>query len=140
MLEPDDKDVILNNDYFLLRGCSLKLTKYVLGIVVYTGPKTKIMNNSPVSRLKMSRVEEIMHFQIITIFLFQLFLALIGTFSYIYLKNSKIVIYLILYFHIKIIISFSSSYNLKIPIKLKVAFSKIFQDFIIYILQYFLKK
>lgn len=31
---------------FLLRGCSLKNTKWIIGLVVYTGHETKIMLNS----------------------------------------------------------------------------------------------
>ena len=81
----------MSNDSFLLRGCSLKLINYIYGAVIYTGPKTKIMNNTPTFSLKTSRVEEIMNIQIIIIFLFQLFLSLIGSVSYMLLKSVHLV-------------------------------------------------
>ncbi|MCQ2820018.1 MAG: hypothetical protein MJ252_22355, partial [archaeon] len=65
-------------DSFLLRGCSLKQTKYVYGLVVYTGHNTKIMKNSPNARHKISSVESIMNMQIIFIFISQIILSLIG--------------------------------------------------------------
>ncbi len=36
----------VNSPNFLLRGCSLKNTKWIIGLVVYTGHETKIMLNS----------------------------------------------------------------------------------------------
>ncbi len=40
----------LSNNNFILRGCSLRNTKYVYGVVSYTGHSTKIMLNSVNSR------------------------------------------------------------------------------------------
>ena len=40
----------LSNNNFILRGCSLRNTRYVYGVVSYTGHWTKIMMNSVNSR------------------------------------------------------------------------------------------
>ena len=48
----------LNVDNLLLRGSSLKNTKWVYGIAVFTGHDTKIMRNSTGSKSKMSKIEK----------------------------------------------------------------------------------
>lgn len=48
----------LNSDNLLLRGSSLKNTKWIYGIAVYTGHDTKIMKNSAGSQSKMSKIEK----------------------------------------------------------------------------------
>jgi phospholipid-translocating P-type ATPase (flippase) len=53
----------------LLRGCILRNTAWVYGLVLYTGHDTKLMMNSTKGRLKRSRVEQHMNFEIILVFL-----------------------------------------------------------------------
>ncbi len=74
--------IFIEKNSFLLRGCSLKQTEYIYGFVVYIGHNTKIMKNSPNARSKISRIENIMNFQIIIIFLLQTFLSVIGAIFY----------------------------------------------------------
>jgi magnesium-transporting ATPase (P-type) len=51
------KDVIpLSNDNVLLRGMSLRNTEFAYGIVIYTGPETKIQKNSLRTKYKMSKI------------------------------------------------------------------------------------
>lgn len=69
----------LDKNPFLLRGCSLKQTDWIIGIVIYTGHFTKIMKNSPRPRNKVSKVEKLMHKQIIFIMVLQIFLSIIAT-------------------------------------------------------------
>lgn len=47
---------VLGNDSLLLRGCILKNTKYIVGVVVYTGHQTKIMMNGIDSAVKVSNI------------------------------------------------------------------------------------
>lgn len=47
----------LDESNFILRGCSLRNTHYMYGIVVYTGLDTKIMLNSTNARPKSSTLE-----------------------------------------------------------------------------------
>lgn len=49
------------------------------------------MKNSPHARTKTSRVEDIMNFQIITIFFFQLLLSTIAAFLYLTWKQNQMV-------------------------------------------------
>ncbi len=51
----------VNEKNFLLRGCTLKNTKWVLGLVVFTGHETKIMLNSQGARYKKSSLEKDMN-------------------------------------------------------------------------------
>ena len=70
-MDPDGNKIKTDNSNFLLRGCSLKNTKSILGLVAYTGHQTKIMLNSFKARGKRSKVEKIMGKQIIIIFIVQ---------------------------------------------------------------------
>lgn len=51
--------ITLKYAYFqlLLRGSQLRNTKFVYGLVIYTGPDTKLMKNSRQAPLKQSNVE-----------------------------------------------------------------------------------
>ena len=71
--------IIIDEQNFLLRGCSLRQTESVLCFVVYTGKNTKIMQNSPSSRSKTSSLEKRMNNQIKYNFLFQILLSLIAS-------------------------------------------------------------
>jgi phospholipid-transporting ATPase len=68
----------LDHQSFLLRGCSLRNTKWIVGLVTYTGHDTKIMLNSVNGRAKKSNLEIQMNFQIIMIFFFQLILCILS--------------------------------------------------------------
>jgi magnesium-transporting ATPase (P-type) len=76
-----NESIIIDQQNFLLRGCSMRQTESVLCFVVYTGKNTKIMQNSPSSRAKTSSLEKRMNSQIKYIFLFQLILSLTASFS-----------------------------------------------------------
>jgi phospholipid-transporting ATPase len=78
----DNDEISIDKISFLLRGCSLKQTSFVLGFVVYVGHSTKIMKNSPNARLKVSRVESIMSFQIVVILIMQICLSILGSILY----------------------------------------------------------
>ena len=75
----EDKTVIVDNNSFLLRGCSLRQTESVLCFVVYAGKNTKIMQNSPGARAKTSSIEKRMNQQIKYIFSFQIILGLLAS-------------------------------------------------------------
>jgi phospholipid-transporting ATPase len=67
----------------VLRGCSLKITRWVTAVVIYTGVDSKIMLNSNKTRQKKSRLEFKMGLIVIGVFLTQMALtfasALIST-------------------------------------------------------------
>lgn len=53
--EADNQEAVTINN-ILLRGCSLRNTKWVIGIVVFTGDDTKIMLNAGITPTKQSRI------------------------------------------------------------------------------------
>lgn len=63
-----------------LRGTVLKNTEYCFGIVVYTGPETKIMMNAKAPPTKISNVQRMMNTMLYSVFLFQL--ALITLYAF----------------------------------------------------------
>jgi phospholipid-transporting ATPase len=67
-----EKDwVPLGPAQLLLRGCMLKNTEFAIGMVVYTGHETKIMQNSKPAPSKMSHVMLTMNKMLYTIFVLQ---------------------------------------------------------------------
>jgi phospholipid-transporting ATPase len=72
----------------ILKGCVLKNTDYICGIVVYSGKNTKIMKNSKSARIKVSSVLKIMNRLLYSLFVFQMALCLtFGAFNLIWVKN-----------------------------------------------------
>ena len=51
------KKVPIDFNNFILRGCSLRNTKYIYGLVSYTGHDTKLLLNSVNARSKLSGVD-----------------------------------------------------------------------------------
>lgn len=66
----------------MYRGAKLKNTKWIYGLVVYTGRNTKIMLNLNKSKNKMSQVERKLNNLLIYIFILQNILCLIPTLLY----------------------------------------------------------
>lgn len=58
----------LGPDQLLLRGSMLKNTKWLFGLVVYTGHESKLMLNSTATPLKRSTVDRIVNKQIVMLF------------------------------------------------------------------------
>ncbi|XP_059503414.1 probable phospholipid-transporting ATPase IA isoform X1 [Stegostoma tigrinum] len=67
----------LGQDQILLRGAQLRNTQWVIGIVVYTGHDTKLMQNTTQAPLKLSNVERITNLQILLLFGVLLFMSLV---------------------------------------------------------------
>ena len=65
----------LDNNNVVLRGCSLKITGWVYGLVIYTGVDSKIMMNSNKPRQKKSRLEFKMGIIVACVFLAQMLLT-----------------------------------------------------------------
>ncbi|XP_069495994.1 phospholipid-transporting ATPase IB isoform X2 [Ambystoma mexicanum] len=71
--------VPIGPDQILLRGAQLRNTQWVMGIVVYTGHETKLMQNSTKAPLKRSNVEKVTNVQILVLFCILLVMALISS-------------------------------------------------------------
>ena len=75
----NNKEIFLDIDNFILRGCSLKQTSYIYAIVVYVGHDTKIMRNSVSAKEKVSKIEHIMNHQIIIVFIVQFIIGAVSS-------------------------------------------------------------
>ncbi|XP_071720404.1 phospholipid-transporting ATPase 1-like [Rutidosis leptorrhynchoides] len=73
-MELNSQKVSLSQSNIILRGCHVKNTEWVVGVVVYAGQETKAMLNSAVSPSKRSRLEQAMNKETIwlSVFLFVL--------------------------------------------------------------------
>lgn len=69
--------IAISNEGVLLRGCIVRNTEYVIAVIVYTGPHTKLMLNSGGTPSKRSRIERQMNPQIILNF-FLLFIICVS--------------------------------------------------------------
>ncbi|KIX96727.1 uncharacterized protein Z520_07446 [Fonsecaea multimorphosa CBS 102226] len=72
MAEP----ISINN--MLLRGCSLKNTEWILGVVVFTGGETKIMLNSGITPSKRARMARDLNWNVIYNFIILFFMCLVA--------------------------------------------------------------
>mmetsp|Transcript_6858 Transcript_6858/g.12466 ORF Transcript_6858/g.12466 Transcript_6858/m.12466 type:complete len:1068 (+) Transcript_6858:375-3578(+) len=90
LYDTDEKTTALSYDNFLVRGSSLRNTKWIVGIVVYVGHETKIMLNSTQARRKFSGLELNMNREIFVIFVLQLILcAFCALMSTLWLKENQ---------------------------------------------------
>ncbi|XP_064608442.1 probable phospholipid-transporting ATPase IA isoform X3 [Liolophura sinensis] len=79
-IRPSGRQAIpLGPDQLLLRGAMLKNTKWIFGIVIYTGHESKLMLNSTSAPLKRSNVEKVTNIQILILFAILIALSLIST-------------------------------------------------------------
>ena len=86
----DKKDLKLyNNSSFLLRGCTLRQTEYIIGAAIYIGHNTKSLINSPDLRAKHSSVELEMNKHLIAIFITQVVLSSILSIVYVILYSQN---------------------------------------------------
>ena len=58
--------VTINN--LLLRGCNLRNTEWIIGVVVFTGPDTKIMLNAGITPAKRSRIARELNWNVVSNF------------------------------------------------------------------------
>lgn len=68
----------VTNDNVLLRGYTLRNTKWALGLVVYTGPETKIMLNSGITPTKKSKISRELNLSVVINFVLLFVLCFIS--------------------------------------------------------------
>jgi len=98
MSSPAAGTVPLEIENLLLRGSSLRNTKWIYGLVVFTGPETKVMQNSRNAPSKYSSVERIVNVAIYLMFSLQCIIVTISMlfaitvhadYSYLHLSASQ---------------------------------------------------
>ncbi|KAI5966195.1 uncharacterized protein KGF55_000504 [Candida pseudojiufengensis] len=77
LVNEDEKEAITPENV-LLRGCTLRNTKWVIGLCVYTGPETKIMLNAGITPTKVSRISRELNLSVIINFLLLFILCFIS--------------------------------------------------------------
>ncbi|XP_058806464.1 probable phospholipid-transporting ATPase IA isoform X3 [Phymastichus coffea] len=77
--ETNKPSVALGPDQLLLRGAMLRNTRWIFGVVVYTGHDTKLMqNNTHTAPLKRSTLDRLINTQILMLFFILLLLCLLS--------------------------------------------------------------
>jgi phospholipid-transporting ATPase len=92
-IEGYGKPIVCNFKQLLLKGCTLKNTGFVYGIVVYTGHSTKIMKNAKYPPIKVSNVMRVMNMLLYSIFGFLFLIAIFFALAYILWQRNKGVSY-----------------------------------------------
>eukprot|EP00210_Caulerpa_lentillifera_P009522 g9080.t2 len=62
----------------LLRGCTLRKTEWIIGVVVFAGIDSKIQRNQSKGKRKVTQIERHMNILVILVFILQVLLSLIG--------------------------------------------------------------
>jgi phospholipid-translocating P-type ATPase (flippase) len=75
VVDMEDKKTVLGPDNLLLRGCVLRNTAEVYGLVLYTGPQSKVMLNNTGPKLKRSSLETQMNSGIVMCIMLMLLMA-----------------------------------------------------------------
>lgn len=74
--------IALGMKQLLLRGCRLRNTDWIIGIVVFTGLETKLMQQAKAKKLKRSKVERTVDQALYIIFFVQFCLCVFGAVAY----------------------------------------------------------
>lgn len=77
LINADEKESV-NNENVLLRGCTLRNTKWAIGVVVYTGDETKVMLNSGITPTKVSRISRELNLSVIINFVLVFVMCLVS--------------------------------------------------------------
>ena len=64
------KQIYCNIKNIILKGCILKNTEFIVGVVVYSGSQTKIMKNNRNPKPKISKIMKIMNYLMYSLFIF----------------------------------------------------------------------
>ena len=116
----------IDQKQLLLKGAKLKNTKWIIGLIIYTGHNCKIMKNLKDPRVKYSTIESILNNRLIFIFCTQCFYCLVsavcrGFFYKKNLENNNLMSYMIYSYTIESVVSFFTYLlllNTMIPISL----------------------
>ncbi|KAK9443109.1 phospholipid-translocating P-type ATPase domain-containing protein [Metarhizium brunneum] len=76
--DPEDMTEPITIDNLMLRGCNLRNTEWILGVVVFTGHDTRIMMNAGITPSKRARIAREMNFNVICNFGILLIMCLLA--------------------------------------------------------------
>lgn len=81
------KTVPLTIKNFIFKGTKIRNVAWVAGIVVYTGPHTKIQMNGAQTKSKISKLERLMHKLIVVMFIIQIVFSVLTSVGQIMLQS-----------------------------------------------------
>jgi magnesium-transporting ATPase (P-type) len=93
--DDEDNAMYCKMNHLILKGCVLKNTAYVCGIVIYSGKNTKIMKNSKSARFKMSKVLNTMNKLLYSVFIFEIALCVVFGYLCLNWNSNKLVLFLL---------------------------------------------
>ncbi|KAJ3323831.1 hypothetical protein HDV06_001201 [Boothiomyces sp. JEL0866] len=82
------QELAIGPNQLLLRGAQLRNTKWIYGLVVFTGHETKLMKNSTATPIKSTKVDSMVNSQVILLFVFLVLLAVGCAVGELYLEKS----------------------------------------------------
>lgn len=84
-------DVPVTMNEMLLRGCTLKNSNYIVGLVVYAGKETRIQRNATKTPLKVGSFDRFLNLQISLVICLQLAMCiLLAVLNYVWMKDTGI--------------------------------------------------
>eukprot|EP00210_Caulerpa_lentillifera_P009184 g8756.t1 len=78
IVTPMEHRVGLDASNLLLRGCTLRKTDWILGVVVFAGIDSKIQRNQSSGKRKVTQIERHMNILVILVFILQVLLSIVG--------------------------------------------------------------
>ncbi|KAJ3309397.1 hypothetical protein HDV04_006184 [Boothiomyces sp. JEL0838] len=82
------QELAVGPNQLLLRGAQLRNTKWIYGLVVFTGHETKLMKNSTATPIKSTKVDSMVNSQVILLFVFLVLLAVGCAVGELYMEKS----------------------------------------------------
>ena len=146
IIRMDSKEIFGSIKNLILKGCVLRNTDFIIGLIIYVGKNTKIMKNSKQPKIKFSNIFIKMNYILYTVFIFEILICIVFSLlniywqkyvgikkSYLDLKFSALKNSFISEF-IRGFLVFLVSYSQMMPISLYVGleFVKMIQGFLIY--------
>ena len=89
-IEIDNQKHSLENKQIILRGSSLRNTKWAIGVVIYTGHESKIMMNSSAARTKRSYIERRLNMKLVSVFIFLFTISLVGAIAGLFFETRAV--------------------------------------------------
>lgn len=83
----ENNTIPLNIKNFIYKGTKIRNVGWVAGVVVYTGPETKIQLNGAATKSKISKLERLMHKLIIVMFILQVMFSVMTSVGQIILNQ-----------------------------------------------------
>lgn len=125
-----DKTIPIGAENVILRGCMVRSCQHVWGLVIFTGPQTKLMQNNRQPPVKVSNMYKVVNKCIFLIFFTQFVLCIISVISFAVWNSSNENIWYLPFSHsggdiVNSFFTFLILFNNLVPISLYVSLDMI---------------